>query len=406
MKKKLFTLLLAVAAGIGTMNADIVDGTCGDNLTWSLNTKDSTLTITGSGEMTSTPSPWADYKSYIKYVSLPDGLTSIIGGAFEGCSGLTSVTIPNIVTNIGFRAFSGCNNLPIVNGIRYADTYLVGVIDKSLSSYSIKEDTRWIGDWAFSNCTALTSITIPNAVIKIGAFAFEDCRSLTSFCFPNSVTYVDWEGMFEGCTNLTSLTIGKGLENINAGFGAFGGCENLANIEVVSGNPRYDSRNNCNAVIETSSNALVLGGTNTTIPNGVTSIKEAAFVSRQGLRSIVIPSSVATIEEGAFYGCSGLLSITNYATTPQNITEDVFSGTDEYPGVAKLHCKLYVPENSIPMYKVAIGWRDFAYIEAIEASEDIENTSIEPKTSKIIRDGQIIIERNDKTYTLTGQEVK
>jgi hypothetical protein len=275
----------------------------------------------------------------------------------------------------------------------------------------------------------IKNVSLPESLTGIACFAFYGCTGLTSVTIPNSVTSVDWEGMFEGCTNLTSLTIGKGLENIITEGGAFGGCENLANIEVVSGNPRYDSRNNCNAIIETSSNALVLGGIKTTIPSTVTSIKEGAFAFRnclgsivipssvtsigdyafaacRGLTSVTIPNSVTSIGDGAFYGCSGLLSITNYATTPQNITEDVFSGDEYYPGVAKLHCKLYVPENSIPMYKVAIGWRDFAYIEAIEASVDIENTSIEPKTSKIICDGQVTIERNNKLYTLTGQEVK
>ena len=105
MKTKILILLLAVAASVGTMHAAIVNGTCGDNLTWSLNTKDSTLTITGSGEMTS--APWNEYKQYIAHVSLPDNLTSICDNAYNGCSAMTKIVIPNTISKIGKSAFSG-----------------------------------------------------------------------------------------------------------------------------------------------------------------------------------------------------------------------------------------------------------------------------------------------------------
>jgi hypothetical protein len=116
--KRLFTFFFALLS-VYTFSAyaAIVDGTCGDNLTWTLNTKDSTLVIFGTGEMmnyVSSSVPWYDYKSYIKYITLPDGLTSIGSCAFENCDGLTSVTIPNSVTSIGYLAFQSCSGLTSV----------------------------------------------------------------------------------------------------------------------------------------------------------------------------------------------------------------------------------------------------------------------------------------------------
>ena len=161
--KKISIFLLALFASAGITQAAIFDGPCGDNLTWSLNTQDSTLTITGSGEMTNWHgdpdfAPWYDYKSYIKYVSLPDGVTSIGDWAFRDCSGLTSIEIPNSVTGIGSDAFDGCSGL---------------------TSVTIGNRVTSIGNTAFSYCTGLTSVTIPNSVTGIGDKAFKDCTGLT-----------------------------------------------------------------------------------------------------------------------------------------------------------------------------------------------------------------------------------
>ena len=159
--KKLSIFLLALFASAGITQAAIVDGSCGDNLTWSLNTKDNTLTITGSGEMTNwsvNSAPWYDYKSYIKYVSLPDGLTSIGGYAFRDCTDLTSVTIPNSVTSIGRYAFTGCSGL---------------------TSVTIPNSVTSIGNYAFRFCSGLTSVTIGNSVTSIGKDAFRNCSITT-----------------------------------------------------------------------------------------------------------------------------------------------------------------------------------------------------------------------------------
>ena len=142
-------------------------------------------------------------------------------------------------------------------------------------------------------------------VASIGAGAFMECTNISSVTIPNSVTSIE-NSTFEGCTRLTSITIPSSVTSIKASV--FYGCTNLTSIKVGSGNTKYDSRDNCNAIIETATNTIIRGCKNTEIPNSVTSIGEYAF-RESGLYSFTIPNSVTSIEEYAFRE-SGLTSIT------------------------------------------------------------------------------------------------
>ena len=226
-------------------------------------------------------------------------VTGIGYAAFWNCTGLTSIDIPNSVTSIGVGAFEGCTGL---------------------TSIVIPNRVTEIGNYAFYECAGLTSIVISNSVTTIGLYAFYGCTGLTSIVIPNSVTTV-CNRAFEHCTGLTSIVIPNSVTEI--GFGSFLDCTGLTSIVVESGNPRYDSRNSCNAIIETASNTLIAGCNNTTIPNSVTAIGYEAFYNCTGLISIDIPNSVISIGDEAFYGCTGLNSV-NIPNSVTSIGERAF----------------------------------------------------------------------------------
>ena len=197
------------------------------------------------------PKMWNDYK-----------VTSIGISVFYDCTSLNSIVIPNSVTSIGSYAFCNCT---------------------SLSSIVIPDSVISIGDSAFLFCSSLRSVTIGNSVTSIGNSAFGWCSSLSSIVIPDSVTSI--------------------------GDYAFNSCDSLSSIIVKEGNTVYDSREDCNAIIETSTNTLIAGCATTIIPDSVTSIGSYAFSHCTSLSSIVIPDSVTSIEYKAFYCCTSLSSI-------------------------------------------------------------------------------------------------
>ena len=233
-----------------------------------------------------------------------------------------------------------------------------------------------IGDYAFAGCSGLTSVTFGNSVTSIGYQAFAGCSSLTSVAIPNSVTTIE-RSAFSGCPCLSYVTIPNSVTSIAVSVFAF--CPALTSIIVDKGNTTYDSRENCNAIIETKSNTLISGCKNTIIPNSVTTIGDYAFRGCSGLTSVTFGNSVTSIGYQAFYRCSalasviigssvtkiwdyafnecfGLTSITSEAKTPPDCGQFCF-------GNVQKSIPVYVPANSVEKYK--FKWFNFTNILAI-----------------------------------------
>lgn len=301
---------------------------------------------------------------YVTYLGTTYRVTAIGARAFSDCSNLTSVFIPNSVTSIGTLAFTDCSSLTsisIPNSVTYIDPgaffYCQQLRSITIASDNPVYDSRnncnaiiktitneliqgcmntvipnsvtTIGNSAFAFCSGLTNIDIPNSVTSIGQSAFDYCTGLTSVTIPNSVVTIG-DKAFMCCSGITSLTIPNSVVSIGGwafqalkitsitipssvtsiGEHAFINCTRLNKIIVDSGNPNYDSRENCNALIETSSNKLIKGSNSTKyIPNSITSICDNAFQGCNDLTSIFIPNSVSYIGEYAFSGCTGLSNL-------------------------------------------------------------------------------------------------
>ena len=345
-------------------------------------------------------------------ITIPEGVTSIGNNAFHGCSGLTSITIPEGVTSIGDNAFSGCSGLTsitIPEGVTsIGDNVFFGCY--GLESVTILEGVTSIGDNAFRYCFGLISVTIPSSVTSIGEYAFDNCSGLTSISIPEGVTSIG-DYAFSGCSGLTSITIPGSVTNIS-NF-SFYNCFSLTSIIVDSSNKVYDSRYNCNAIVEKATNTLIIGCMNTIIPESVTNIGNHAFEDCIGLTSITIPEGVTSIGKSAFYGCTGLTSITipesvtsigEYAfdgcrgltsiTIPESVTSIGKSaflscsqlssvvcgpikaptlGVDAFDGV-KDGCRIYVPSDA---YKTAEGWADYADMIDILTLDDYKQNVID-----------------------------
>ena len=237
-------------------------------------------------------------RSNITSIDIPASVKHIGDYAFDGCYDITDVVIPNTVTSMGKGVFcwSGVTNI---------------TLSSALTS---------IGDDAFSGCSGLTEVTIPDGVTRIGYGAFVACSNLTTLTLSASLDTIG-ELAFRNCHALKDLHIPASVTSI--GRNAFSYCGGLESITVESANRVYDSRDNCNAILLTANDSIILTCKNTTLPGSITEIPDYAFMDNTGLTHIDIPATVTRIGRSAFQGCSALADITIPAAVT-NIGESAF----------------------------------------------------------------------------------
>ena len=335
----------------------VASGTCGENLTWTLDNTGN-LVISGSGSMDNftgyfdkeynyhSDAPWSKYRNSIYTIVLTSGVTSISSYAFAGCTGLTDVSIPDSVTSISPSSFQTCMNLLGIwvddtnshyssdeSGVLYskAKERLVRV-PSAIELYSIPDTVTDIDSYAFFECANLTSIVIPKGVTWISNSAFRKCNRLlgiwvdgdnahyssdnagvlfdkamkqlmqapgaiTSYSIPDGVASICYGG-FMHCTDLTSISIPLSVTRIDGN--AFENCTSLANITIPDSVTSIGERAfmGCNSL------------TNAEIGNGISVIEKLTFYQCTNLKSVAIADSVTSIGNWAFVDCRSLSSVT------------------------------------------------------------------------------------------------
>ena len=330
------------------------------------------------------------FQTGLTHIDLPNSLREIGKYAFQGCSGLQSVTFGSGVESINYYAFAGCTSLQEVDFPDALKTLGNNAFEgcSALTRVSTGDGLTSIGNDAFSSCAALDSVAFGKSIQIIHNNAFMSSASLRSAILPDGLTTIGWfafagsgishlylgknlsggigEHAFEWCTNLTSVTVPEGVVNLNIDM--FSHCSSLAHVSLPSTLKTIGSRafSQCEALKEI------------TIPDGVTTIYNRAFFRCTGLTTIVIPDSVTDLNDEVFVKCTGLTQVT-IGKSVRWLESGTFTGCQ---ALSTVYCKaeeppiiidesafarysdavLYVPTESVQLYKNAMNWENFGLI--------------------------------------------
>ena len=333
-------LILAIPLGV---SAEVIGGTCGgesdgSNVLWSLNTETGELIISGSGDMKdysfgiNNDSPFYQ-NSFVKTITIEEGVTSIGANAFANCENLIEISIPDSVTEISSNTFLNCDALTytVYGNCKYLGNesnlhaVLVRTVDRSVSSCVIAETARLILDGAFAGCEELTAITIPNSVKSIGNNAFAGCLALQRAILGSGVEQIG-QTAFIDCEKLSGISIPSSVRSI--GMFAFRGCDRLYQMDqgiyyVDKWVIQYEDPSVSKVTLRSNTVGIACAAfegydalQSITLPAGFRSIGDHAFVACENLKTVKLPAGLVNIEADAFSGCEALETL-------------IFCGTEE-----------------------------------------------------------------------------
>ena len=343
-------------------------------------------------------------------VTIGNSVTSIGRFAFYGCSSLTSVTIPNSVTSIGTLVFYGCTGLTSVEApAGFYDTpedtwpYYTKILNHvTVNGGELTENALLFINRSYKTLQTLDVSGVTNT--EFADEAFKGCYNLQQLVLPEGLQKVSYM-MVAGCKNLQSINIPASVEEIEQS--AFEDCRSIQTITF--GGAPAGAPGRFNAPAASASQLRRIGNwafynahelQNLDIPEGVTEIGDGAFYGCTYLEEMVLPSSVQSIGDNCFALCAKLTKITCNAVTPPTIQAKTFFDV-------KRQIPVYVPDEAVSAYEDDTYWQEFniqGQSEVPQGIEDVQGDNVQ--CTKILLNGQVFILRGEKTYTLTGQEVK
>lgn len=303
--------------------------------------------------------------TFIKELELGADVDSLGYGAFSSCKNLTKVTFSDQTRIIGEESFKNCY---------------------SLTTFELPQKLTSIGPGAFYGCSKLHWKELPTNLVSIGADAFYHCTidsvsvredmELSGSPFANctiniiSVHTKGFGSWFQNNTSIKKVYIGKEVETAGSSFlynHSLNGCSGIEMIKVDTANVKYDSREDCNAIIITATNMLDRGCNTSTIPKTVESINRYAFEGCTGLTSIELPASLKSIESSAFSNCTNIQNVVSHIRKPFRISA--------FPAEVLSTATLTVPYGRTLLYRSASGW-NFQTIKEMDGTYE-ESTFIQ-----------------------------
>ena len=286
--------------------------------------------------------------SVLEHIILPKNLMAIERFAFQD-SGIKELVLPKTVTELGRDITYYCRNLEALS------------VEAGNPVFDSRNNCNAIIETATNTLRiGCVNTVIPETVTALGEMAFSGKPGLKEVILPNSITSLGWAA-FWADEDLTKVKLSAGITEL--GESPFGGCSRITSFEIDPKNPKYDSRDNCNAIIETATGKLIQGFSTTKIPDGVKTIATAAFRSLSTLTEIEIPASVKTIEPEAFLYCNQMTKVVTRIHKPFAVSSMVFSGDN------MKNAQLYVPYGTREAYANTPGWNNFTRIIEMEPVE-------------------------------------